>query len=113
MLELKNVFYAMWRGQVHRGCICGCIICKFNKRANCDSASSIVFGVKTMCEFIIYPKSETKKFHKLGYIKGYYNNCGISKLQFYLREVDPNNEMLDPWKRFENVYVGQSDDGGD
>lgn len=113
MLELKDVFNAMWRGQVHRGCICGCIICKLIKRADCDSASSIIFGVKTMCELILYPKSETKKFHKLGCIKGYYNNCGISKLQFYLREMDPNNEMLDPWKRFENVYVGQSDDGGD
>jgi hypothetical protein len=28
-------------------------------------------------------------------------------------EVDPNNEMSIPWKRFLNVYIGQSNDGGD
>jgi hypothetical protein len=63
-----------------------------------------------MRELIFYPKSKIKKFDKLGCIIRYYNNCGISKLQFCLKEVDPNNEMLVPWKRFENVYVGQSDD---
>jgi hypothetical protein len=27
--------------------------------------------------------------------------------------VDPSNEILIPWKRFENVFVGHFDDGGD
>jgi hypothetical protein len=113
MSELKDAFNAMWQGQVHRGCIYGCIICKLDKGADCDFALSIVFGVKAMCELVFYPKFKTKKFHKLGCIKGNYNNCGISKLQFCPREVDPNNEMIIPWKRIENVYVGQSNDGGD
>jgi hypothetical protein len=39
--------------------------------------------------------------------------CGISKLQFYPLEVDPNNEMFIPWKRFENVYIGQFNDEDD
>jgi hypothetical protein len=54
----------------------GCIVCILDEGADCDSTSSIVSGVKTMCELIICPKSKTKKFHKLGCIKGDYNKCG-------------------------------------
>lgn len=45
--------------------------------------------------------------------KGGCSNCGISKLQLCPSEVDPSNEILIPWKRFENVFIGHSDDGGD
>ncbi len=113
MSNLKDVYNEMRQGQVHRGCFCGCTICKLYERVDCDFVSSIVSRGKAMCELIFCPKFETEEFYKLGCIKGDYNNCGISKLQFYPREVDPNNEMFIPWKTFENVYVGHSDDGGD
>jgi hypothetical protein len=98
---------------MHKGCIYGCIVYKLDEGANYDCTSSIVSGIQTMCELILCPKYKIEGFHKSGCIKGNCNKCGISKLQFCFREVDPNNEMLIPWKRFENVYVGHSNDGGD
>ncbi len=94
---------------MQKGCICGYIVCKLDEGGDCDSTSSIVSGVRTMCELILCPKFKTKEFHKLGCVKGDCNKRGISKLQFCPREVDPNNEMFIPWKRFENVYVGHSE----
>jgi hypothetical protein len=80
MLELKDAFNVMRRGQVHKGCIYGCIVCKLDEGADCDSISSTVSIVRTMCELILCPKSKTEKFHKLGCIKGDCNKCGISRL---------------------------------
>jgi len=99
-------------GPAHGGCVCCCIISKPNGgQCACVLASYVLPRIRTMCEFIFYPKFENEKFHKLECIKGECNICGISKFQFYpVLEVDPNNEMYIPWKRFDNVYGGQYDD---
>jgi hypothetical protein len=110
----------MWQGQVYKGCICGYIVYKLDERVDYDYASSIVYGVRTMCELILCPKFEIEEFHKLVCIKGDCNNCGISKLKFYPRD----NFILRRWipttrcsylgsGLIEIVYVGHSDDGGD
>jgi hypothetical protein len=114
MLELKDAFHAMKCGSVHGGCICGYTIYKPNEgHYGCVFASSIVVGVRSMRELNFCPKIEHDEYHELHCIKGECNNCGISKLQFCPIEVDPNNDMLIHWKKFENVYVGHSKDGGD
>jgi hypothetical protein len=69
--------------------------------------------MKAMCELILCPKFDIDEYHKLLCIRGDCNNYGISKLQLCPSEVDPSNEILIPWKRFENAFVGHSDDGGD
>jgi hypothetical protein len=93
MLELKDACNAMWQGQVYKGCICGYTIYKLDEGVDYDYASSIVYGVRTMCELILYLKSEIEKFHKLRCIKGDCNNCGISKLKYYPRD----NFILGRW----------------
>jgi hypothetical protein len=114
MSELKDIFNAMRQGPVHEACICGYTIYKPNERHySCGFASSIVVGVRSMCELILCPKNEHDEYHKLHCIKGECNNCGISKLQFCPTKVDPNNDMFIHWKRFENVCVGHFEDGGD
>jgi hypothetical protein len=112
MSKLKYNLNSMCQGPIHGGCVCCCIISKPNGgQCACASTSYVVPRVKAMCEFIICPKFDNEKFHKLECIKRECNMCGISKLQFYLiLEVDPNNKMLIFWKRFENVYIGQYDD---
>jgi hypothetical protein len=112
MSKLMDVFNAMKRGLVHGGCIFGYTICKPNERHyGCASASSIVVGVRSMCELILCPKNEHDEYHKLHCIKGECNSCGISKLQFCLAEMDPNNDMFTCWKRSKNVYVGHFNEG--
>jgi hypothetical protein len=72
----------------------------------------LFFGVRSMCDLILYPKLEHDQYHK-SCIKGECNSCGISKLQFCHLEVDPNNDQFIPRKWFKNVFVGHFNDGGD
>jgi hypothetical protein len=59
------------------------------------------------------PKVEDAEFHNLLCIRGECINCGFTKLKFCSRELDPDCQTMVTWRRFENVLVGQNDEGGD
>ena len=62
---------------------------------------------------MLCPKSDEEEYHKFKCIRGSCENCGISTLQVCPQELHECCDALVSWKRFEMVFVGRGDDGGD
>jgi hypothetical protein len=112
--ELKDGFNNMRRRFLHTSCNCNCDVCGARgPETPCWASSSTVEGVRAMCDLVLCSKLESMDFHKLDCIRGNCTDCGVWKLQLCPHEVDPNSTILIPWRKFENVFVGQNSEGGD
>lgn len=113
MAELKDALNSMRRGALHRCCSCSCDVCKTLKEHQCLALNSAIEGVRAMCDRVLCPHPEDSEFHSLECIRGDCPDCGVSTLNFCSNELDHDSPFLLIWRRFENVVVGQNEEGGD
>jgi hypothetical protein len=111
--ELKDAWNLMHRGMLHQSYTCNCEVCKSHNEDTCKASKSILLGVTAMCTLVLCEKTEGQDFHNLSCIQSDCKNCSIYKLQFCPYELDHDSPYTVPWRRFENVVVGQNDEGGD
>lgn len=64
MAKLKKEFHSMCNGLFHQNCECTCNICRPLGEATCVANTTIVFGVKNMCDLILCLEEKTNEFHK-------------------------------------------------
>ena len=114
MMELKEGLNSMRRGTVHKNCECQCEVCRpVPGGLLCMAAHSTFPGVTALCTSVLCPKSDDEEHHKLGCIRGSCANCGVSTLKLCPQELSESSDALVSWQRFEMVFVGRGDDGGD
>ncbi len=65
MAKLKEDFNSIHNGLFHQNYESTCNICKPFGEATCVANTTIIFGVKNMCDLILCLKAETNEFHKL------------------------------------------------
>ena len=112
--ELKDGFNAMRRGSVHKNCQCPCQLCRPEPGVQqCMAAHATFTGVTALCETVLCPKDKAEEYHNLGCIQGSCELCGVSTLRICPQELSMSSDAVVSWRRFEKVFVGRGDDGGD
>ena len=112
--ELKDGFNAMRRGSVHKNYQCPCQLCRPEPGVQqCMAAHATFTGVTALCETVLCPKDKAEEYHNLGCIQGSCELCRVSTLRICPQELSMSSDALVSWRRFEKVFVGRGDDGGD
>jgi len=79
----------------------------------CMAMHATFFGVIALCRSILCPKDYNEEYHKIDYIQGSCELCGVSTLKICCQELSTSFDALVSWCGFMMVFMKRGDDGGD